>query len=176
MKFDFAIQCDLLSKLYLNTGMPDKSLDALRRGVRFAAVSPNVANRLTSSFVEAFTTSGRIDSALYYDRQLEAHVGNPMLFPSEIVSSDLNIGIYYLDEKQYAKAAPWIDKADTVAARINSPLLNFQVQMTRARYDVGVGKDQQAIELLNLSMPVARQLDKELYSTDLKYMALAQEA
>jgi len=174
-KFDFAIQCDMLSKLYLNTGTPDKSLDALRRGERFAAVSPNVANRLTSSFVEAYTTSGRIDSALYYDRKLEANVGNPLLFPSEIVSSDLNIAIYYLDQKQYARAAPWIEKADSVAAKIKSPLLNFQVQMTQARYFVGVGKNQQAIELLNLSMPVAKQLDKELYSTDLKYMALAQE-
>jgi|GEM_PF-45455 len=174
-KFTFAIQCDQLSKLYLNTEMADKSLDALHKGERFAAVSPNVANRLTSSFVEAFTTSGKIDSALYYDRKLEAEVGNPLLFPSEIVSSDLNIAIYYLDKKLFASAGPWIGKADSVAAKIQSPLLNFQVQMTQARYFVGMGKYQPAIDLLNLSMPVAKQLNKELYSTDLKYMALAQE-
>lgn len=174
-KFTFAIQCDQLSKLYLNTEMADKSLDALHKGERFAAVSPNVANRLTSSFVEAFTTSGKIDSALYYDRKLEAEVGNPLLFPSEIVSSDLNIAIYYLDKKLFASAGPWIGKADSVAAKIQSPLLNFQVQMTQARYFVGLGKYQPAIDLLNLSMPVAKQLNKELYSTDLKYMALAQE-
>ncbi|HEY4110848.1 LytTR family transcriptional regulator DNA-binding domain-containing protein [Puia sp.] len=174
-KFDFAIQCDMLSKLYLNTGMADKSLDALHKGQRFAAISPNVANRLLSSFVEAFTTSGRIDSALSYDRQLETNVPNPLLFPSEIVSSDLNIAIYYLDQKKYALAGPWIAKADAIAARIGSPLLNFQVQMTRARHFVGIGNFQPAIELLALSMPVAKQLDKELYSTDLKYMALAQE-
>jgi len=174
-KFDYAIQCDLLSKLYLNTGMADKSLDALRKGERWAAVSPNVANRLTSSFVEAFTTSGRIDSALHYERKLEASVANPLLFPSEIVSSDLNIAIYYLDQKSYAAADPWIAKAEAVAEKVRSPLLNFQVQMTRARYDVGTGKFQAAIELLGKSLPVAKQLDKELYSTDLKYMALAEE-
>ncbi|HVU94052.1 MAG TPA: LytTR family transcriptional regulator DNA-binding domain-containing protein [Puia sp.] len=174
-KFDYAIQCDLLSKLYLNTGMADKSLDALRKGERWAAVSPNVANRLTSSFVEAFTTSGRIDSALHYERKLEAGVGNPLLFPSEIVSSDLNIAIYYLDQKSYAAADPWIAKAEVVAGKVNSPLLNFQVQMARARYDVGIGRFEPAIELLDRSMPVAKQLDKELYSTDLKYMAMAEE-
>src|SRR6185437_15452528 len=133
-RFDFAIQCDMLSKLYLNTQMVDKSLAALRKGQRFASVSPNVANRLASSFVEAFTTSGRIDSALYYDHGLEAGAPNPLAFPSEIVSADLNIAIYYLDHRQGARAKPWIDKADSVSVKIGSPVLNFQVQMTRARY------------------------------------------
>src|SRR6185312_6079964 len=50
MKLDFAIQCDMLSKLYLNTQMTDKSLEALRKGQRFASVSPAVGNRLMSSF------------------------------------------------------------------------------------------------------------------------------
>jgi signal transduction histidine kinase len=174
-KFDFAIQCDMLSKLYLNAGMVDKSLASLRNGERFAAVSPNVGNRLSSSFVEAFSTSGDIDSALYYDKKLEAAVRNPMLFPSEIVSSDLNIAIYYLDHKQYDKVMPYLAKADSLAAKIQSPVLNFQVQMTRARYLEGTGKFQQAIAELKLSMPVAKLLDKELYGNDLKYMALAQE-
>ncbi len=174
-KFDFAIQCDLLSKLYLNTQMTDKSLASLRRGERFASVSPNVANRLTSSFVEAFATSGQIDSALYYDRQLEANVGNPLLFPSEIVSSDLNIAIYYLDQHQNDKALPYITKADSVAGKIQSPLLNFQVQMTRGRWLAATGQYQPAITSLQQSLPVAKQLDKELYGNDLKYMAQALE-
>ena len=174
-KFDFAIQCDMLSKLYLNTQMTDKSLAALRKGQRFASVSPNVANRLTSSFVEAFTTSGLIDSALYYDRQLESNVPNPLLFPSEIVSSDLNIAIYYLDQHDYPKALPFIDKADSVSAKVGSPVLNFQVQMTRARYFNGTGQYQPAIGLLLQSLPVARQLNKELYASDLNYMAQAQK-
>ena len=174
-KFDFAIQCDMLSKLYLNTGMVDKSLASLRKGERFAAVSPNVGNRLSSSFVEAFSTSGHIDSALYYDRKLEAAVSNPLLFPSEIVSSDLNIAIYYLDHRQYDQVLPYLAKADSLAAKIQSPLLNFQVEMTRGRWLEGTGKFQQAIAQLKLSMPVAQQLDKELYGNDLKYMALAEE-
>jgi len=174
-KFDFAIQCDMLSKLYLNAGMVDKSLASLRNGERFADVSPNVANRLSSSFVEAFSTSGHIDSALYYDKKLEAAVSNPVLFPSEIVSSDLNIAIFYLDHRQYDQVLPYLAKADSLAAKIGSPLLNFQVQMTKGRYLEGVGKFQPAMAELKLSMPVAQQLDKELYGNDLKYMALAQE-
>jgi DNA-binding LytR/AlgR family response regulator/signal transduction histidine kinase len=174
-KFDYAIQCDMLSKLYLNTGMADKSLAALRKGLRYANVSPAVGNRLNSSFVEAFTTSGRIDSALYYDKALETAVTNPLLFPSEIVSSDLNIAIYYLDQREYAKALPYIAKADSLAVKIGSPLLDFQVQMTRGRYLSATGKYQPAIIALESSLPVARQMDKELYGNDLKYMALARE-
>jgi signal transduction histidine kinase len=174
-KFDFAIQSDMLSKLYLNTQMTDKSLDALRKGQRFAAISPNVGNRLLSSFVEAFATSGNIDSALYYDRQLETNAPNPMLFPSEIVSSDLNIGIYYLDHQSYAKAFPYIEKGDTLAARTQSPLLIFQAQMIKGRYLEETGKYDQAIALLTQAIPVAKQLSKELYGNVLKYMALAQK-
>lgn len=174
-KFDYAIQCDMLSKLYLNTGMADKSLAVLRNGDRFASVSPNVGNRLLSSFVEAYTTSGNIDSALYYDRQLETKVGNPLSFPSEIVSSDLNIAIYYIDQRQYDKALPYITKGDLLAVRTQSPLLIFQSQMIKGRYLEETGKSDPAISLLTQSLPVARQLNKELYGNDLKYMALAQK-
>ena len=174
-KFDFAIQCDMLSKLYLNTQMTDKSLDALRKAQRFASVSPNVGNRLLSSFVEAWCTSGRIDSALYYDRLLEAGVPNPLLFPSEVVSSDLNIAIYYLDQRQYANALPFISKADTIALKVKSPVLDFQVQMAKARYLEGTHNYSGAIAMLRQSIPVAKQLNKELYSNDLRYMAQAQE-
>jgi len=174
-KFDFAIQCDMLSKLYLNTQMPDKSLEALRRAQRFSAVSPNVGNRLLSSFVEAFTTSGNIDSALYYDRELDKSVSNPMLFPSEIVSSDLNIAIYYLDHKAYQNALPYVTKGDTLAARTQAPLLIFQAQMIKGRYLEEAGKFDAAIALLTQALPVAQQFSKELYGNTLKYMALAQK-
>jgi len=174
-KFDYAIQCDLLSKLYLNTQMADKSLGVLRKAERFAAVSPNVGNRLLSSFVEAFTTLGNIDSALYYDRQLEEHVGNPMLFSSEIVSSDLNIAIYYVDHKAYQNALPYLTKGDTLATRTQTPLLMFQAQMVKGRWLEETGKFDQAIASLTQAMPVAKQLSKELYGNVLKYMALAQK-
>jgi signal transduction histidine kinase len=174
-KFDYAIQCDMLSKLYLNTQMVDKSLNALRQGERFADVSPNVSNRLLSSFVEAYTTSGNIDSALYYNNKLEMQTKNNPIFPSEIVSSNLNIGIYYMDHRQYTKAFPYITKGDTIAARIQSPLLIFQAQMIKGRYLEETGKYDESISLLTQALPVAKQLNKGLYSNILKYMALAQK-
>ncbi len=174
-KFDYAIQCDMLSKLYLNTQMVDKSLGMLRQGERFASVSPNVSNRLLSSFVEAFTTSGNIDSALYYDNELNEQTKDNPIFPSEIVSSDLNIAIYYLDHHQASRALPYINKGDTLAASVRSPLLVFQAQLINGRYDEETGKFDQAIALLNQSIPIAKQLDKELYSNALKTMALAQK-
>jgi signal transduction histidine kinase len=172
-KFSFAIQNDMLSKLYLNTEMADKSLDALRKGARYADASAISNNRILSSFVEAFTTSGHIDSALYYNKQLDVSVGNPMLFPSEVISSDLNIAIYYIDHKQYEKALPYIQKSDTLAVHTQSPLMIFQVQMTKGRYLAETGKYDQAISYLNQSMPIAKQYSKELYGNILKSMAIA---
>jgi signal transduction histidine kinase len=172
-KFDYAIQCDQLSKLYLNTQMADKSLASLRKGERFADISPVVSNRLLSSFVEAFTTSGNIDSALYYNNQLAIHTKNQSSFPSELVSANLNIAIYYIDQKQYDKAFPYVNKGDSLAAVIQSPFLIFQAQMIKGRYFEETGKFQQALPLLTQALPVALQLSKELYSNILKYMALS---
>ncbi len=171
-KFDYAIQCDQLSKLYLNTQMADKSLAALRQGQRFANVSPVVNNRLLSSFVEAFTTSGNIDSALYYNNLLAENTKNQSSFPSELVSSNLNIAIYYIDHKQYDKALPYAVKGDSLAALTQSPFLIFQSQMIMGRYLQETGKYEKSISLLNQATPVAQQLDKGLYSNILKYLAL----
>ncbi len=173
VKFDYAIQCDQLSKLYLNTEMADKSLAALRQGERFANISPVVSNRLLSSFVEAFTTSGNIDSALYYNNQLVIHTKNQSIFPSELVTSNLNIAIYYIDHKEYDKALPYLNKGDSLAAVIQSPFLIFQAQMIKGRYFEETGKFDQAIPLLTQALPVAHQLDKGLYSNILQYLALA---
>jgi len=174
-KYDFAIQCDMLSKLYLVTQMTDKSLDALRKGQRFASVAPLIGNRLASSFVEAFTETGKIDSALYYDRQLEANAENPIPYSSELVSSDLDIAFYYLDHGNSDEAQRYIARADTLAAKVGSPILNFQVQFGKARYLIAKKQYSPAIAQLELSLPVAEQVAKDQYAGDLKYMAQAQE-
>jgi signal transduction histidine kinase len=174
-KYDFAIQCDMLSKLYLVTQMTDKSIDALRKGQRFAAVAPIVGNRLASSFVEAFLQAGKVDSALYYDRQLEANAANPIPYSSELVSSDLDLALYYLDQGQPDQAKGYIDRADTLSAKVGSPILNFQVQFGKARYLIAKKQYPAAIAQLELSMPVAQQVAKDQYAGDLKYMAAAQE-
>ncbi len=172
-KFDYAIQCDQLSKLYLNTEMSDKSLTALRQGQRFADVSPLVSNRLLSSFVEAFTTSNNIDSALYYNNKLALNTKGQSIFPSELVSSNLNIGIYYIDHHQYDKALPYLNKGDSLAAIIQSPFLIFQAQMIKGRYFEETKQPDKALPLLSQALPVAQQLNKDLYSNILQYMALA---
>lgn len=175
-KFDYAILCDMLSKLYLNTEMTAESINALRQGQRFASVSPNVNNRLLSSFVEAYAMSGRIDSALYYNHQLDVETSKNPVFPSEVVSSDLNIAIYYIDHHKYSLAQPYVMRGDTIAARIGSPLLIFQAQLIGGRYYAETGQADKAIALLTSALPVAKQFSRELYASALKNMALAQKS
>jgi signal transduction histidine kinase len=171
-KFDFAIQCDQLSKLYLNTEMVDKSLSALRKAERFADISPVVGNRLLSSFVEAFTMSGNIDSALYYNKKLIVQTKNQSSFPSELISSNLNIATYYIDHKRYEKAFPYLNSGDSLAIFTKSPFLIFQAQMIKGKYFEETGKFEESISLLEKAQPVAVQLDKGLYANILNYIAL----
>jgi signal transduction histidine kinase len=171
-QFDYAIQYDQLSKLYLNTQMADKSIDALRKGMRFAGVSPVVNNRLLSSFVEAYSTSDNIDSALFYLSRLNGNVKNQNAFPSEMVTSNLNVAIFYIKHKMYDKALPYLHRGDSLANAVQSPFLIFQSQMIMGRYLEETGSYQPSINVLNQAMPIAQQLNKELYSNILQYLAL----
>jgi len=175
LKADYAIQCYQLSKQYGNTDVLSKSLDILKEGQPFANFSPPVFIRYLSSFTEIYTLLGNIDSALYYEQQLEMHTKNSAVVPSEMVSANLNIAKYYIEHGQAAKALPYITKADTLANRSKSPILLYQAQLWNGRWLQATGKYAQAISLLAQSMPVAKQISKEQYAEALKYMALAQK-
>ena len=110
---------------------------------------------------------------MYYNDQLIIHTKNQSIFPSELVTSNLNIAIYYIDHKEYDKALPYVNKGDSLAAVIQSPFLIFQAQMIKGRYFEETGKFDQAISLLTKALPIAQQLNKDLYSNILQYMALA---
>jgi signal transduction histidine kinase len=175
LKSDYAIQCYLLSKQYANTDVLDKSLDILKEGQPFAAYSPVVNIRYLSSFTEVYATMGNIDSALFYEKSLEEHTKNSPVVPSELVSANLNIAKYYIDHNQTSLALPYVTKADTLANRSKSPLLMYQAALWKGRYLEQNGKYAEAIVLLNQSLPLAKQFNKEQYVEGLKYMALAQK-
>ena len=175
LKADYAIQCYMLSKQYGNTDVLDKSLDILKEGKRFANFSPPVFIRYLSSFTEIYSLLGNIDSALYYEKQLEELTKNSPVVPSEIVSANLNIAKYYIDHKQVGKAFPYVSKADSLATQSKSPILIYQAQMWKGRYLEETGKFDDAISLLSQSLPVAKQISKEQYVEALNYMAIAQK-
>ncbi len=175
LKSDYAIQCYLLSKQYANTDVLDKSLDILKEGQPFAVYSPVVNIRYLSSFTEVYATMGNIDSALFYEKSLEEHTKNSPVVPSELVSANLNIAKYYIDHNQTNLALPYVTKADTLANRSKSPLLMYQAALWKGRYMEQNGKYAEAIVLLNQSLPLAKQFNKEQYVEGLKYMAIAQK-
>lgn len=175
LKADYAIQCYLLSKQYGNTDVLDKSLDILKEGQPYSSFSPPVSLRYLSSFTEIYSLLGNIDSALYYEKQLEELTKNSPVVPSETVSANLNIAKYYIDHKQAGKAFPYVSKADSLATQSKSPILIYQAQMWKGRYLEETGRFDDAISLLSQSLPVAKQMSKEQYVEALNYMAIAQK-
>jgi len=175
LKADYAIQCYMLYKVYSNTGVPDKSLAILKEGWPYASASPPVYIRYFSSFTEAYTLLGNIDSALHYEKELEQLTKNSPVVPSEMVSANLSIAKYYIDHGQVSKALPHITMADTLSAKSKSPILIYQAQLWKGRYLEESGKYDQAITLLSQSLPVAKQISKEQYAEGLKYMAEAEK-
>ncbi|MBA4166240.1 MAG: hypothetical protein H0X41_01600 [Chitinophagaceae bacterium] len=175
LRADYAIQCYMLSKQYQNTDVPDKSLAVLREGQPYSAASPLVAVRYLSSFTEAFALMGRIDSAMKYEKLLEAATAGSPTVPSELVSANMNMAKYYLDHHQASAAVPYVTRADTLATKSRSPILLYQAEMIKGRYLQQTGNYAEAVGLFNQSLPVARQISKEQYAEELKYMALAEK-
>ncbi len=175
LKADYAIQCYMLSKEYQNVEVLfPKSLAILQEGYPFANASPTVFNRYLSAFTEVYSLLGKIDSALYYENELEKATKNSATVPSEMVVSNLNIAKYYIAHNETDNAFPYVSKASELATQSKSPILIYQAQLWMARYLEKAGKNQAAIELLAQSLPVAKQINKEQFVEGLNYMAIAQ--
>jgi len=172
---DYAVLCYNLYKLYGEIdGAGEKAIDALNEGRPFMQLAPSVYMRYLSSYIEAFCSAGKIDSALHYMQQLQPRFKNARAVPSEAVTSNLNIAVAYMDKKQYANAVPYLHSADTFSAKSQSPLLIYQYQMCMGRYLEETGNYPKAIEFLSKALPVARQINKKQYLDNLKYLSLAQ--
>lgn len=174
-KTDYAVLCYNLYKLYGEIdGANEKAIDALNEGRPFMQLAPSVSTRYLSSYIEAFCSAGKIDSALHYMQQLQPRFKNAHAVPSEAVTSNLNIAVSYMDKKQYEKSLPYLRSADTFSAKSQSPLLIYQSQMCTGRYLEETGNYPKAIEFLSKALPVAKQINKRQYLDDLKYLSLAQ--
>ncbi|MBS1601728.1 MAG: tetratricopeptide repeat-containing sensor histidine kinase [Bacteroidetes bacterium] len=172
---DYAVLCYNLYKLYGEIdGANEKAIDALNEGRPFMQLAPSVSKRYLSSYIEAFCSAGKIDSALHYMQQLQPRFKNTHAVPSEAVTSNLNIAVSYMDKKQYANSLPYLHSADTFSTKSQSPLLIYQSQLCMGRYLEETGNYPKAIEFLSKALPVAKQINKRQYLDDLKYMSLAQ--
>lgn len=174
-KTDYAVLCYNLYKLYGEIdGANDKAIDALNEGRPFMQLAPSVSMRYLSSYIEAFCSAGKIDSALHYMQQLQPRFKNTHAVPSEAVTSNLNIAMSYMDKKQYENTLPYLHSADTFSTKSQSPLLIYQSQMCMGRYLEETGDYPKAIEFLSKALPVAKQINKKQYLDVLKYLSLAQ--
>ena len=179
IRLDYASECYTLAELYMKSSLPDKALNILNEGQQYSSGSMLVGLRYKSAYINVFSKTGNIDSALYYlihDIQpQEAHFKNSPVVPAEIIFPYLNISQYYLDQKEYEKAFPFLNKAFDLAAKGNEQAFIYETQIMMARYFLETGKYTAAIPLLSKALPVARQFSKEKYTNGLKYMALAQK-
>lgn len=176
---EYALNYYLLYKLYFNTQLYDKGLDALRKGSRYMHASPQVTLRYYASFTDAYTGSGNlnnIDSALYYYARLKELSKPRGGVSSEEVTASLNIGQYYMNARQFNAALPFINRSDSLATASKSPFLLHQVQSVAGRYAYFIGEYDKAIALLQQSAAVSKNINKGNYIECLNYIALAYKA
>ncbi|PSK88154.1 sensor histidine kinase [Taibaiella chishuiensis] len=175
---EYALNYYLLYKIYSNTQLYAKALDALKKGSLYMHASPQVTMRYYAAFTDAYTASGNLrnlDSALLYYNLLKELPG-PRGITSESVTSSLNIGQYYLDAGQYTAALPFINRSDSLATSSKSPFLIHQVQHLAGKYAYYTGHYDQAITLLKQSSIVSQNVNKGNYAECLHYLALAYKA
>jgi signal transduction histidine kinase len=177
-KKDYAIQNYLLYKIYMNNGMPEKAIYALRKGSRYMYTSPTLTLRYYAAFIDAFAnkTQPSIDSALHYYTALQVLPRTSKGISSELVTSNIIIAQYYIYSHQPERALPYVEKSDTLAAQSNSPFLIHQAQNIKGMYLYYTGDYDGAIKLLNQSIAVSRNINKGNYAESLQYIAMAYKA
>jgi signal transduction histidine kinase len=175
---EYALNYYLLYKLYTNTQLYDKGLDALRKGSLYMHASPMVTLRYYASFVDAYTGSAHpdIDSALYFYAKLRELPKPAGGISSEEVTSSINIGQYYMNAKRYDIALPFINRSDSLATVSKSPFLIHQVQSVAGRYAYYTGQYDKAIALLEQSSAISKNINKGNYVECLNFIALAYKA
>ncbi len=175
LKSDYALQCYLLAKVYQNADQNEKGAAMLEEGRPYSLASPLLQIRYLSSFVEVYSLLNHIDSSLYYEAQLEERVKNSPTVSSEAVSASLNLAQYYIKQRAYSSALPWVEKADSLADKSKSPILIYQARMIHGRYFEETGKFAQALPLLVAALPVAQKISTEHYTDILRFLALTQQ-
>jgi signal transduction histidine kinase len=180
IRVDYANQCYLLAKLYMNTDMPDKALNILYEGSRYKGITGLMDYRLISSFIDVFCKTGRIDSALYYLHHrvdsLETKFKGMSSIPAEVVMPNLSVAQYYISHGQLPLALPFLDKADSLTRGRQASFLIYEIQRIRGKYLRLTGEPAKAIPLLTAALPMARMLNREDYTDILEDLALSHKA
>ncbi len=180
IKKEYAVNYYLLYKIYYNTQLYKKGMAALKKGSKYMSASPLLQFRYLSAFVDAYTMDneyGNIDTALkYYHILSRQPIPVQKGIPSEVVTSALNIGQYYMNHYQLATAAPYIQRGDSLAALSKSPFLIHQVQNVQGRFAYFSGAYDKAIALLEESSKISKTITKGNYIECLTYIAKSYKA
>ncbi len=177
-RMDYAVQNYMLYKVYGNTELYDKALQALREGSRYLHSASSLTQRYYSAYVDAYTTLpvANIDSALYYYHLLEEQAQPARTTGSEYVISNIALGQFYVKKGDYGQALTYIDKATTLAEASKAPFLIHQVENIKGIYKFHTGAYDEAISLLEKAMVINKDVNKGNYLEDLYLIAQSYKA
>lgn len=177
-RMDYAAQNYMLYKVYGNTELYDKALQALKEGSRYIHSALPLTLRYYSAYVDAYTTTpvANIDSALRYYHLLTELPRPSRGVGSEYVISNIAMGQYYTRLGQYTEAQRYIDKAMAEAEASKASFLIHQVQNIKGIYKFHTGAYDEAIELLEKAMENNKSVNKGNYLEDLSLLAQAYKA
>ena len=175
-RMEYAVQSYMLYKIYGNNELFDKALAALKDGSRYMHSSSALNLRYHSAYVDAYTTLpiANIDSALYYYHRMEEIPRRGA--GSEYIMSNIAIAQYYIKTKDYPKAATYIDRGMALAEASKAPFLIHQAQNIKGLYKLHTGAYDEAIALLQQTIPISRNVNKGNYLESVHAIADAYKA
>ncbi|WP_118976053.1 ATP-binding protein [Taibaiella koreensis] len=177
-RMDYAVQNYMLYKVYANTELYDKALQALKEGGNYLHSAASLTLRYYSAYVDVYTTTpiANIDSALHYYHLLEELPRPGKGINSEYVISNIALGQFYTKKGDFTQAQVYIDKATALADASKAPFLIHQVQNIKGIYKYHTGAYDEAIVLLEQAMAINKNVHKGNYLEDLYLIAQSYKA
>ncbi|HEY5393687.1 MAG TPA: hypothetical protein VIJ57_16300, partial [Hanamia sp.] len=170
----------MLGQLYLKTDEPGEAINTLFNGLNYFRNQTDLTYHFYTALITAYCKKGNIYSALIYLHQyidpLEARFKNKMGAPFDVLFSNMAIAKYYLSQKQYNKATPYINKTvELVNSKpYTDPDFMYAVQKMNGQYLLESKNYKRANDTLIRALPVAKEINREDEADILKYLAMAQ--
>ncbi|MGF2412184.1 tetratricopeptide repeat-containing sensor histidine kinase [Ferruginibacter sp.] len=132
-KLQYAITCVSIVDIYLQLKQPAKALQYSIEANKYAAASLNVEVGTLCRFVKTYTALNNIDSALHYQELLIKKAAKSTIPWSELVTANIAIADYYLQNNELDKAKAFVDSAQA-RAKLTTKVLISQADAISGKY------------------------------------------
>lgn len=174
LKIDYGVRVMMVAEIYLYLKQPEKALQYLNEAKSILGLSLITDIVAYGKFVRTYALLKDEKEAEKYYKLLHETAAKTNGNWSELVSSSLTMATMALDNKSFAKAKAYIDKASVQAKKDNKDIMISSVNLAYGDYYKALKDYKNAVTYYQISAPSVELYNKEQYLDLLKSLTTAE--